>query len=80
MAVTIPQVRASQPETLTASATELGQKASGLATQIDRHRANIDGLRSGWQGTASDAAIAKAQPTLARMQQIHDALSRAQTV
>ncbi|WP_044514845.1 alpha/beta hydrolase [Mycolicibacterium septicum] len=80
MTVTIPQVQTSQPETLTASATELGQKASGLASRIDSQRANIDGLRSGWQGTASDAAIAKAQPTLARMQQIHDALNRAQTV
>ncbi|MDV3123349.1 alpha/beta hydrolase [Mycobacterium sp. 21AC1] len=72
-------MQASRPETLTASATELGQKASALATQIDSHRANIDGLRSGWQGGASDAAIAKAQPTLARMQQIHEALTRAQT-
>lgn len=80
MAVTIPQVQASQPATLTASATELSQKASGLASQIERQRANIDGLRSGWQGTASDAAIAKAQPTLARMQQIHDALNRAQSI
>ncbi|WP_255376489.1 alpha/beta hydrolase [Mycobacterium sp. NS-7484] len=78
--MTIPQVQGSQPETLTASATELGQKAMGLASRIDSQRANIDGLRSGWQGTASDAAIAKAQPTLARMQQIHDALNRAQSV
>ncbi|MDT5152909.1 MAG: hypothetical protein QOI01_4642 [Mycobacterium sp.] len=80
MAVTIPQVQASRPEGLTQSATELGQKASGLASQIQTQRATLDGLRSGWQGTASDAAIAKAQPTLQRMQQIHDALNRAQTV
>lgn len=80
MAVTIPQVQASQPETLTATATELGQKASGLAGRIEGQRANIDGLRSAWQGTASDAAVANAQPTLARMQQIHDALTRAETV
>lgn len=80
MSVTISQVQASAPETLTASATELGQKASGLGSQIGSQRATIDGLRSGWQGSASDAAIAKAQPTLARMQQIHDALTRAQNV
>lgn len=79
MTVTIPQVQESHPETLTASATEIGQKATGLASQIDRHRANIDGLRSGWQGTAADAAFAKAQPTLTRMQNIHDALNRAQS-
>jgi WXG100 family type VII secretion target len=78
--VTIPQVEASRPEGLTQSATELGQKASDLAMQIDKQRATLDALRGGWQGTASDAAIAKAQPTLERMQQIHDALNKAQTV
>jgi WXG100 family type VII secretion target len=80
MPVTIPQVEASRPEGLTQSATELGQKASGLASQIETQRTTLDGLRSGWQGTASDAAIAKAQTTLLRMQQIHDALNRAGTV
>jgi WXG100 family type VII secretion target len=80
MTVTIPQVEASQPEGLTRSATDLGQTATSLASQIDKQRANLDGLRTGWQGTASDAAIAKAQPTLSRMQQIHDALNRAQRV
>ncbi|MGH3639568.1 MAG: alpha/beta hydrolase [Mycobacterium sp.] len=78
--MTIPQVEASRPERFTQSAAELGQKASGLASQIDRQRATLDGLRSHWEGTASDAAIAKAQPTLLRMQQIHDALTKVQTV
>lgn len=80
MTVTIPQVEASRPEVLTQSATELGQKASGLTSQIAKQRATLDGLRTAWQGTASDAAIAKAQPTLLRMQQVHDALTKAQTV
>jgi WXG100 family type VII secretion target len=80
MTVTIPQVEASKPEGLTQTATALGQTASSLSSQIDTQRATIDGLRDKWQGPASDAAIAKAQPTLLRMQQIHDALNRAQTV
>ncbi|BBX85540.1 alpha/beta hydrolase [Mycolicibacterium aubagnense] len=80
MAVTVPQVEASRPESLTESAAELGGKASRLAGQIDAQRATIDGLRGSWQGTASDAAVAKVQPTMARMQQIHDALGRAQAV
>lgn len=80
MAVTIPQVEASRPESLTATATEIGQKASGLASQIDTQRATIDSLRSNWHGTASEAASAKAEPTLARMQQVHDALTKAQPV
>jgi pimeloyl-ACP methyl ester carboxylesterase/uncharacterized protein YukE len=80
MTVTVPQVQASRPQTLTESATALRGKASQLATQIDTQRATVDGLRERWQGTASDAAVAKVQPTIARMQQIHDALTRAQTV
>lgn len=80
MPVTIPQVQASRPEALTEAAGELGQKASGLATQIDTQRATIARLRTQWQGTASDAAVAKAEPTLARMQSVHDALTRAQPV
>jgi uncharacterized protein YukE len=80
MPVTIPQVKASRPEALTEAAGELGQKASGLASQMDTQRATITGLRTQWHGTASDAAVAKAEPTLARMQQIHDALTRAQPV
>jgi WXG100 family type VII secretion target len=80
VSVTIPQVEASRPEGLTQSATELGQKASGLTSEIDTQRATLDGLRNTWRGTASDAAIAKAQTTLQRMQQMHDAMTQAQTV
>lgn len=53
MTVTIPQVEASRPEGLIQSANELGQKASGLASQIDSQRAMLDKLKSGWQGTGS---------------------------
>jgi uncharacterized protein YukE/pimeloyl-ACP methyl ester carboxylesterase len=80
MPVTVPQVEASRPEGLTRSATELGQKTSGLASQIAAQKATLDGLRSGWHGTASDAAIGKAETTLQRMRQLHDAMTRAQTV
>ncbi|MDT5075685.1 MAG: hypothetical protein QOJ80_322 [Mycobacterium sp.] len=80
MTVTIPQVEAAKPEGLTQTASALGQTASSLSSQIDTQRATIDRLRDKWQGPASDAAIAKAQPTLLKMQQIHDALNRAQNV
>jgi WXG100 family type VII secretion target len=78
--VTIPHVEAARPENLTQGAADLGQNASGLSAQIDRQRATVDGLQTGWQGTASDAAVAKAMPTLQRMQRIHEALTRAQNV
>lgn len=80
MTVTIPQVEASKPEGLTQTATALGQTASSLSSQIDTQRATIDGLRDKWEGPASDAAIAKAQPTLLKLQEIHDALGRTQSV
>ena len=79
VAVTIPQVQATHPDTLTAVAATLGAKATSLATQIDTQRTAIDGLRAGWNGTACDAAITKAQSTLEQMQRIHDSLTRAQT-
>jgi len=77
--VTIPQVAASRPEGLCQSATQLGAKASGLGSRIDSHRAILTELRSAWQGTAADAAIAKARPTLLRMQRIRDAMTTTQT-
>ncbi|WP_319446731.1 MULTISPECIES: alpha/beta hydrolase [unclassified Mycobacterium] len=80
MTVTIPQVQAAKPEALIHTASALGQTASSLSSQIDTQRTTIDGLRDKWQGPASDAAIAKAQPTLLKMQQIRDALNRAQNV
>jgi WXG100 family type VII secretion target len=80
VAVTIPQVESSRPEGLVQTAADLGQKSSTLSAQIDRQRATLEQLQNRWQGTASDAAIAKAQPTLQRMQQIQEALNRAQSV
>jgi alpha/beta hydrolase family protein len=77
--VTIPQVEASRPEGLCRSAAQLGAKASGLGTQIATQRATLTELRTAWQGTAASAAIARAQPTLLRMQQIRDAMTTAQT-
>ncbi|KAA0094193.1 hypothetical protein CIW49_25720 [Mycolicibacterium sp. P1-18] len=75
----MPRVEAARPDRLCQSAAHLGAKASGLGTQIDTQRATLTELTSGWQGTGADAAIAKAQPTLHRMQQIRDAMVTAQT-
>lgn len=80
MTVTVPQVEASRPEALTESATALKGKATSLATQIETQRATTERLRESWHGTASDAAAAKVAPTIERMQQIRDALTRAQAV
>lgn len=79
MAVTVQQVQTSRPEGLTESATALAGKASGLARRIDGQRGTLDRLRASWQGTASDAALAKANPTLLRMRRIHQSLTAAQS-
>ncbi len=79
MGVTIPQVEAAAPDTLTQSGAELGRSASGLNDRITQQRATLDTLKTSWQGTASAAAIAKAQPTLEQMQRVHDAMTRMQT-
>jgi uncharacterized protein YukE len=76
--VTILQVEASRPEGLTQAGTQIGQSASGLKNRIGQQRATLDTLRTEWQGTASDAAVAKAAPTLEQMQRMHDAMTRLQ--
>lgn len=70
----IPEVQASRPDHLTQAAARVGSSASALADQISTQRRNLDQLRDGWRGMAADAAIAKAQPTLERMQTAHNAL------
>ncbi|MDH6194384.1 pimeloyl-ACP methyl ester carboxylesterase/uncharacterized protein YukE [Mycobacterium frederiksbergense] len=80
MTVTVAQVEASRPEALTQSAGDLSQAAAGLQTQIERQQATIDSLRSQWSGTASSAAIASAEHNLRRMQEMHSAMTQAQSV
>jgi hypothetical protein len=77
--VTIPQVEGSRPDSLIESGAELGRSASGLNDRITAQRATLDSLKAGWQGTASDAAIAKATPTLAQLRRVHEAMTRLQT-
>jgi hypothetical protein len=76
MPVTISRVQGSQPERLVRAGAELGGHASRLAHRIDRQRSALHTLRSGWRGTASDAAQDNAGPTVQRMQRMHDALLR----
>ncbi len=78
MTVTIPQVTAADPEALTRGAAGMGVAAAAYQTQIDRQRANLSKLTSGWQGAVSDSAIADGQRTLTQMQTVHDAMSKVQ--
>lgn len=78
MTVTIPQIEASHPEALTRAADQMGVAAAAYQAQIERQQANLAKLTSGWQGPASDAAVADGQKTLAQMCSVHDALVKAQ--
>lgn len=78
MPVTIPQVEAANPDSLTQSGTAIGQSASGLNERISQQQTTLNTLKSGWQGSASDAAIAKATPTLQQMQQMHESMTKLQ--
>lgn len=78
MTVTIPQVEASHPEALTRAAGRMGVAATAYQAQIERQQANLAKLTSGWQGPASDAAVADGEKTLAQMRSLHDALAKAQ--
>ncbi|WP_110817738.1 alpha/beta hydrolase [Mycolicibacterium peregrinum] len=78
MTVTVEQVKASQPDALTRAGAQMEAAAAAYQTQIDRQQANLDKLKSGWQGTASDAAIADGQKTLEQMRRVHEAMVRVQ--
>ncbi|MEV0671243.1 alpha/beta hydrolase [Mycobacterium sp. NPDC050441] len=78
MTVTIAQVQASQPEALTRAAGQMGVAAATYQAQIEKQQANLAKLASGWQGTASDAAIADGLKTFTQMQRVHDAMVKVQ--
>lgn len=78
MPVTIPQVEAANPDCLTQSGADLGRSTSGLRDRIRQQQTTLTRLESGWQGSASDAAIAKATPTLAQMQRMQEAMTKLQ--
>lgn len=73
--LTIQQVEAARPEGLAQSGAAMGQSAAGLNERISRQQSTLDTLKSGWQGSASDAAIAKAAPTLRRMRQMQQSMA-----
>ncbi|OMC51970.1 hypothetical protein A5742_17725 [Mycolicibacterium fortuitum] len=78
MTVSIAQVQASQPEALTRAAGQMGVAAETYQVQIEKQRANLAKLASGWQGSASDAAIADGLKTFAQMQRVHEAMAKVQ--
>ncbi|MDR3663265.1 MAG: alpha/beta hydrolase [Mycobacterium sp.] len=64
---------------MSTAAGQLGRLAAGLSDRADRQQSSLDSLRSAWVGTASDAADAKARPTLEQMRNVHQSLISVQS-
>ena len=79
MAVSVSLVQATHPEALSTAASNLGGKVAQLNFTIDAS-ATPYGSWGGWQGTASDAARARAERDLAKQTGFRDRLTRAQQV
>jgi uncharacterized protein YukE len=78
MAVSVSLVEATRPEELTTAATNLGGKVAQLNSTIDAQRNAVRDLKGGWQGTAADAALARAERDLAKQTGFRDRLQQAQ--
>ncbi len=79
MTVTISTVTGSQPEQVMDAAAHAGNSATAIGQQIDAGKQNLAALKSGWEGTASEAAVANAERTLVEQQKISDALRQLQS-
>lgn len=79
MTVTIPQVTASNPATLSDAAAQLLAKIAQLDTSIDTQRRTLTGLAAGWEGDASAAAVADGEKTLERLTELRRQLQTIQT-
>jgi uncharacterized protein YukE len=78
--VSVSLVEATRPEELTSAATNLGGKVAQLNSTIDAQRTAVRDLQGGWQGTAADAALARAERDLAKQTGFRDRLQQAQRV
>ncbi|MGA9376211.1 MAG: alpha/beta hydrolase [Mycobacterium sp.] len=76
---TIPVVAASNPATLSDAAAQLQGKIAGLDSVIATHARTLTELASGWEGTASAAAVANAEKTLQKMTALREQLQTIRT-
>ncbi|ORV06982.1 WXG100 family type VII secretion target [Mycobacterium celatum] len=75
---TIGQVEKANFDALTQAARQVGARLRTMQQQLKAGQDALDRLRGGWEGQASDAAVAKVGRTLERQQRIVDALQRVQ--
>jgi uncharacterized protein YukE len=80
MAVSVSLVETTRPEELTTAATNLGGKVAQLNSTIDTQRNALRDLQGGWEGEASQAALARAERDLAKQTGFRDRLAQAQQI
>ncbi len=80
MATSISAVEASQPQRLVSAAADVGTRAAQLDTLIQTQRQSVTKLRSGWAGTAADAAVTRGEQNLASQEELRDKLRTLQSV
>jgi uncharacterized protein YukE len=78
MSVSVSVVEATNPEALTGAAVSLGDKVAQVDSTLEAQREAIRDLKGGWQGTAADAALARAERDLAKQTGFRDRLQQAQ--
>jgi uncharacterized protein YukE len=79
VSVSVSTVEASNPDALTTAAGQLTTKIGQLDTTIAAQRQALAQLKASWQGTASDAAVAKAERDLAKQETLSARLQALQT-
>jgi WXG100 family type VII secretion target len=76
---TIAEVEKANFDALTGAAGRLGSHLRAMQQQLKAGQEALDRLRGGWEGQASEAAIAKVERTLQHQQRIVTAVQRVQS-
>ncbi|MDT5400044.1 MAG: hypothetical protein QOK33_3275 [Mycobacterium sp.] len=68
--VSLSTIEASNPDSLTSAAAELGDKISSLGASLDVQRHAVAQLRDAWEGSAADAALRRAEQAIDRQEEL----------
>ncbi len=70
MSVSLSTVEGSNPAALSSAAGRLDAKITSLEASLERQRQAVARLREGWQGSAAEAAVRKAEQVINRQEEL----------
>jgi uncharacterized protein YukE len=70
VSVSLSTIEASNPDSLTSAAAELGDKINSLEASLDVQRHAVAQLRDAWEGSAADAALRRAEQAIDRQEEL----------